>query len=303
MNDRYRGTLIGLAVGDALGTTLEFRKPGTFQPIHDLVGGGPFDLPAGKWTDDTSMALCLATSLIDNGFDVNDQISKYLQWYQNGYLSSTGTCFDIGITTQRALLTYQETGQAIAGSTDRKTAGNGSIMRLCPIAMFYRSDYEKLIIKAGISSKTTHAAPQAIDGCKYFGLLLGMALNGASKKELLKDLSSSSYWQKDPLDPELIPIIKGSFKEKDPPEIKGSGYIIESLEAALWAFHRSSSFEEGALKAVNLGDDADTTGAVYGQIAGAFYGMSAIPSAWLNKLHLKKEMEQMAGTLLTLSQK
>ena len=129
--DRYRGCLLGLAVGDALGTTLEFQPPGSFEPTADKVGGGPFRLKPGQWTDDTSMALCLAESLIERrGFDPVDQLERYCCWYRTGHLSSTGRCFDIGSTTRAALHRFERTREPCCGSTDPATAGNGSIMRL-----------------------------------------------------------------------------------------------------------------------------------------------------------------------------
>ena len=136
--ERYRGALLGLAVGDALGTTLEFRPPGTFEPISEIVGGGPFGLEPGEWTDDTSMALCLAESLIvRRGFDPIDQLGRYVAWWQTGHLSSTGECFDIGNATATALDGFLRTGKP-CGQTSEYSAGNGSIMRLAPVPMFYR---------------------------------------------------------------------------------------------------------------------------------------------------------------------
>ena len=132
--DAFRGCLLGLAVGDAVGTTVEFRPRGTFEPLTDMVGGGPFGLRAGEWTDDTSMALCLATSLVErNGFDARDQMERYCRWADQGYLSSTGTCFDIGGTVASALQRFQYTGEPYSGSTNPYSAGNGCIMRLAPI--------------------------------------------------------------------------------------------------------------------------------------------------------------------------
>jgi ADP-ribosyl-[dinitrogen reductase] hydrolase len=136
--DRFRGCLLGLTIGDAVATTLEFKQPKSFKPISDMVGGGPFRLKPGEWTDDTSMALCLATSLVEkNGFDPKDQMNRYCRWWKTGYLSSNGRCFDIGNTVAEALQLYQKTGDPIAGSTNPHSAGNGSIMRLAPVPMFY----------------------------------------------------------------------------------------------------------------------------------------------------------------------
>jgi ADP-ribosyl-[dinitrogen reductase] hydrolase len=304
--DRYRGALLGLAVGDALGTTLEFKAPGTFKPIADMIGGGPFGLQPGEWTDDTSMALCLAESLTEKrGFDPKDQMHRYCRWWKEGYLSSTGTCFDIGITVRTALADYLRTGEPFAGSADPFTAGNGSLMRLAPVPLAFRRNFELAIHNAGESSRTTHAAPTTVDACRYFaGLLLG-ALEGRSKEELLSSFfypaAEQQYWKRHPLSPEIAEIANGSFKQKEPPAIIGSGFVVRSLEAVLWAFYRSDSFREGALRAVNLGNDADTTGAIYGQLAGAFYGVNAIPENWIERLARHEFIAETADALFYLS--
>lgn len=298
--DRFLGCLMGLAAGDALGTTLEFKPPGTFKPIADMAGGGPFELAAGQWTDDTSMALCLAESLIETRtFAPEDQMKRYVRWRRKGHLSSTGHCFDIGGTVGEALARFLRTGDPFSGSRSPNAAGNGSIMRLAPVPMAYANDPEQAIQQSGASSRTTHGCEEAVDACRYFGGLLAGALNGATKGDLLSTRYApvSGYWQTHTLSPKIDEIARGSFKEKEPPEIAGTGYVVKSLEAALWAFHKSQSFEEGALLAVNLGDDADTTGAVYGQIAGAYYGAKGIPDAWLEKLAMRDRIEGYAMKL------
>lgn len=302
--DRYIGCLIGLAVGDALGATLEFKRPRTFEPIKDMVGGGPFGLKPGEWTDDTSMALCLAESLIEcKGFAPKDQMKRYLKWYREGYLSSNGRCFDIGNTVRDGLLRFETTGEPYSGPTHPQSAGNGSIMRLAPIPMFYAANPREAIEKSGDSSRTTHGAAAAVDACRYLGALITGALNGTSKEELLSDHYSPvpGYWPQKPPVKEIDELVAGSFKRRKPPEIQGSGYVVKSLEAALWAFYRSNSFEEGCLMAVNLGDDADTTGAVYGQLAGAFYGFEAIPRSWRNKITNHQMIKSFTGRLFKLS--
>ena len=303
--NRYYGTLVGLAVGDALGTTLEFQRPGTFEPIKELVGGGPFHLKAGEWTDDTSMALCLAQSLIEcQEFDPYDQMDKYLDWFSNGYMSSVpNKCVDIGNATQKALREYSVGYQPFCGSEDRNTAGNGSIMRLTPVPMVYRNNAVENILRCEVSSKTTHRAPQSTSACRLFGHLILMALNGHTKEEILADHSNHNFWKDQPIDHEIKEIVAGSYKYKSPPEIIGSGYVVKSLEAALWAFYTTNNFKEGALKAVNLGNDADTTGAVYGQIAGAFYGFDHIPMNWTNKIYMLSDILNMADELYKLSEK
>ena len=298
--DRFRGCLLGLAAGDALGTTLEFKAPGSFQPIDDMVGGGPFRLKPGQWTDDTSMALCLAASLIESReFNATDQMERYVRWWEEGYLSSTGSCFDIGNTVADALSHFMDTGDPYSGSSDPYSAGNGSLMRLAPVPMYFADDHAEAIDRSADSSRTTHGAEEAIDACRYFaGMLLG-ALQGVDKETLL----SAAYcpveglWEKRPLAEKIAAIADGSFKHRDPPDIRGTGYVVDSLEAALWAFHRSRDFREGALLAVNLGDDADTTGAIYGQIAGAHYGADAIPAEWRENLTMTAEITSMADSL------
>ncbi len=189
---RYRGALLGLAAGDALGTTVEFRPPGTFEPVTDIVGGGPFRLEAGQWTDDTSMALCLAESLIERrGFDGHDQISRYVRWYREGHLASNGRCFDIGNTVRAALERFERTGETNAGSTDPRSAGNGSLMRLAPVPLFFSRDVEAAIARAADSSRTTHGVATAVDACRSCAALLVGAVDGRSKVELLDD----SYWR------------------------------------------------------------------------------------------------------------
>ena len=173
--DRFRGCLLGLAAGDALGTTLEFTPRHEVEPIDDMVGGGPFDLEPGQWTDDTSMALCLATSLIEKcGFDASDQLHRYVRWWREGYFSSNGYCFDIGITTARALSRFMESPEEpYSGSIDPFEAGNGSLMRLAPVPMYFASEPDEAIVRSADSSRTTHGAREAVDACRYFGGLLG----------------------------------------------------------------------------------------------------------------------------------
>ena len=297
---RYEGCLVGLAVGDAVGTTLEFKTPGTFEPLDDMVGGGPYRLQTGQWTDDTSMALCLAESLVAcEGFNASHQMDLYVRWWREGYLSSTGRCFDIGNTVKDALQRYQQTEFAMMGSTDPMSAGNGSLMRLAPVAMFFATDPELAIRLCGESSRTTHGARTCIDACRYFGGLIVGALRGATKEELLSERYCPvvGLWERAPLCAEIDEIATGSFKRLEPPDIVGSGYVVKSLEAALWAFYRSETFEEGCLKAANLGNDADTTAAIYGQIAGAFYGMDRIPSGWREKLADRELISNFASSL------
>jgi ADP-ribosyl-[dinitrogen reductase] hydrolase len=292
MHNRFRGCLLGLACGDAVGTTVEFKPRGTFPPVSDMVGGGPFGLRPGEWTDDTSMALCLATSLVAcRGFDPRDQMAHYCRWRDEGYLSSNGRCFDIGTTVADALRRYQATDNPFSGSTDPNTAGNGSLMRLAPVPMAYANDLEKVAHFSGESSRTTHGAREAVDACRLFGTMIAPALRGEPKAAILDGGSSLE------LAPAIRAIAEGSYARKTRQEIKGSGYVVHSLEAALWCFYHTTSYRDAILEAANLGDDADTTAAICGQIAGAYYGIESIPADWLTKLALRKSIESLADQL------
>ena len=292
---RYRGCLLGLAVGDAVGTTLEFKPPGSFKPIQDMVGGGPFRLKPGEWTDDTSMALCLATSLLEkNGFDPKDQMDRYCRWWKEGYLSSNGTCFDIGNNVSAALRRYKQTGDPIAGSTNPQSAGNGSIMRLAPAPMFYYPDSAAAIRYSAESSRTTHGTPECIDACRLLAGIICRALSGLAKEGVLFGEAESFSGE-----PKITMIARGNYRNKPVTEIHGTGYVVQSLEAALWCFAQTDNFEAAILKAANLGDDADTTAAICGQVAGAFYGESGIPQKWLDKLVMREEISMLVDRLFT----
>ncbi len=300
--DRRLGALIGLAVGDALGTALEFKPPGTFVPLTDMLGGGPFNLRPGQWTDDTSMALCLLDSLTQcNGFDAHDQMTRYCRWYDDGYLSSRGFCFDIGNTTRDALDRFRDTDDPFAGSDDEYAAGNGSLMRLAPIPVFYHQDADACVAYAALSSRTTHGEQRAVDACAFYAGLIWAALNGETKDNLLAPGYSPApdALQLDARHPAIQAVAIGSYKTRQPPEIRGSGFVVDALEAALWAFHHSDTFRDGALLAVNLGDDADTTGAIYGQLAGAYYGYAGIPAEWVERVEAVLEE---TGAAITIRQ-
>lgn len=288
--DRAVGALLGLAVGDALGTTLEFAARDTYPTLKNMVGGGPFNLEAGQWTDDTAMALALADSLIARGeLDAADLAKRFVSWWHLGIYSCTGDCFDIGITTRIALGRAEATGDPFAGSTSEDSAGNGSIMRLAPAALFGWNDREQAIDVARQQSRVTHGAPQAVDAC---GLMAAALVDAIGTGELR--LSSDTI-----LHPALAPLVQREFDEKPRSAITSSGYVVDTLEAALWAVTQSQTFEDALVLAVNLGGDADTVGAVTGQIAGALYGASAIPERWLEPLAWRERLGETAEALLT----
>lgn len=292
LKDRYAGSLLGLACGDAVGTSVEFRSRGSFLPVVDMVGGGPFDLAPGQWTDDTSMALCLAESLLAcEGFDPNDQMTRYLKWWTSGYLSSTDTCFDIGLTVRAALERFRHTGEPFSGSIHPQSAGNGSLMRLAPVALFYFPNIEQMVHFGAESSRTTHGAPEAVECCKLFAFLIGRCLADVPKLALL-DAACLSLKE-----PKVANLARKCYAAKSKQDVLGTGYAVASLEAALWCFDSTATFEAAVLAAANLGDDADTTAAIVGQLAGAFYGVGDIPNRWLERLYMRDEIKSTAEAL------
>lgn len=172
-------------------------------------------------------------------------------------------------------------------------------MRLAAVPLYFRASPEEAIRFAGESSRTTHGAPACVDGCRYMAALILGALAGEAKETLCGAGCAplAGIWKSEPLESQVAEVAGGSFKQREPPDIQGSGFVVRSMEAALWAFHHGRTFEEGVLLAVNLGDDADTTGAIYGQLAGAYYGDGAIPARWLGVLHRAEEIRAI-GTKL-----
>ena len=291
VRDRAVGAMLGLAVGDALGTTLEFQERDRKPRIVNITGGGPFQLPSGCWTDDTAMALALAESLLASGsLDCSDLMDRFVAWWKNGEYSCTGHCFDIGITTRNALERYRQNGDPLAGSTDPATAGNGSLMRLAPVALRFWNDRDRLDHAAAQQSRTTHAADEAVDGCRAFAELLADAISGRPRRDVLAPRSFDGA-------PAIAKIVDGSWRGRARKDIHSSGYVVHTLEAAIWSVARTANFRNAVLLAANLADDADTVAAVTGQLAGAIYGRSGIPSDWLERIAWKDRLVDTAERL------
>ncbi|CAF1350760.1 unnamed protein product [Rotaria sp. Silwood1] len=312
------GSMAGLALGDALGAHVEFKNRHFLlkYPVTDLRGGGTWGLRKGEFTDDTSMALCLASSLVaHHDFFPYDQLVRYKWWSKKGYMSSTGECFDIGASTKRALLEFEIRQFNFASSynisveqldylkpseiskkfnvfcSDKNVAGNGALMRLAPVPLFFYRYPKYAVHFSGYNAKLTHDDQRAYDACRYYGALIVAALSGKSKKELLDDNFYSKHidwFNNKPLHPDIMKVAQGSYKREHGYDqgIRGTGYVVNALEAALWAFYYDKdSFEIGVLAAINLGDDTDTTAAIYGQLAGAYYGYDRLPPRWLKYLY------------------
>lgn len=300
--NRKLGAFYGLAIGDALGAQVEFKTRGTFDLVTGYRDGGPHHLSAGQWTDDTSMALALLDSIRSVGWNLTDQGNKYVSWWQNGTYSVNGRCFDIGNTTMESLANFRS-GKAphLSGKNGEWDQGNGSIMRLAPVAMYFGdlliSDPMGLAQKLIESSLITHRHKNCLAACAYFGFILSGFMHGYPMETVLnvdwdmyKFLDDNGY-----LTADVAAVAKGSFKTLTEQTVKSTGYVIDTLEAALWAFWQTKSFEECVLHAVNLGGDSDTVGAVAGQIAGAYWGYDGIPVDLLDGLQKHPAFPNSAG--------
>ena len=313
--DMMMGCLVGLAVGDAYGTTYEFKNrskmPSVEELPNEIVGGGPFNLKPGDWTDDTSMALCLAESIIENGWDTDDQMRRYIKWWQEGYNSVTGECFDIGGATRKALSWYNMT-EGNEYVKDTQAAGNGVLMRLAAVPMFLndKEDCVFTLSACAYQSSMTHPSSQSTECSMLMGAIINNILNGERDKtkivsfELLDENSKQMYkelYEKYGCheNGRIESIKKVEYAGVDVDKISGDGYCVCTLEAALWAFLSTDNFKDGLKKVVALGDDTDTTGAVYGQIAGAYYGLSQIP--WRDKITWSEKIHEIAEKIYELN--
>jgi ADP-ribosyl-[dinitrogen reductase] hydrolase len=289
--DRAVGALLGLAVGDAIGAPREFARRDAMPPLRDMIGGGHFSLQAGAWTDDTAMALCLADSILASGkLDQHDLLQRFCRWLRCGENSCTGASFSIGITTYAALEHYERTGDPIARNDDPSRASNGSLMRLPPVAIHWHRERSAAEAMARQQSITTHCAAAAVEACAYFTHLLLDAIEGLPRERVLRPRE----W---PAHDDVAAIACGAWTQKTRADIHSSGYVIHTLEAALWSVARSANFRDAVLTAANLGDDADTVAAVAGQLAGSLYGAAGIPAAWIERLVWSERIRALGAAL------
>ncbi len=291
-SDRALGAIVGLAIGDALGAPVEFCRRDTFEPVTGMRAGGYFKLPAGAWTDDTAMALCLAESLIEQPeLDQKDLLDRFCLWAEKGTNTSTGVCVGIGQNTLRVLGNYHRKGELFAPETRQKSDGNGAIMRLAPVVVRHWRNPSEAQRIAELQSRTTHYSDLSAAACEALAVILSSQINGVDW-ETASTPTPAGHW------PDAIKEISAEdWNGRDRESISSTGFVVHTLEAALWAVDTTSSFSSAVLKAVNLGDDADSVGAVAGQLAGARYGLSAIPQIWLDALIQKTEIERIGRTL------
>ena len=306
MQDHYRGLLLGLALGDALGAPAQHRRAGSFAPVGDLIGGGPYDLPRGAWSDDTALPLLLADSLLaQDGFEPRDFLQRCRRWQQEGYLSSTGQCVGITATTARALAQAQWSGNPFAGSHDPARAEKEPLLRAGVAVAFALADPEAAIALAAEVARPTHQAPLALDACRYYAALLVGALQGEPVARLLEPNYTPvpGLWERRPLKPEVAAVAGGGWRgEGRPAEPQpgdgGGGTAVDGLGVVLRALARGTGYRDTVLAVVNLGEDADTNGALAGQLAGAAYGARGLPPHWLGGLVAADLVKRSADRLL-----
>ncbi|KAK6500722.1 hypothetical protein TWF506_003486 [Arthrobotrys conoides] len=330
LESRIKGGIVGVAVADALGGPVEFKRRGSFPRVTDFQENLTFGLPAGAWTDDTSMTLCLAKSLTDTkSFSPASQLQNYIAWFHSGYLSCTGHCFDIGNLTRFTLsfwsghvpnkpvsskatnnLPSDEVIENLQKELNKSHArevycGNGSLMRTVPVGLFYYSSSEEDITKySHLASQLTHPHHTNGEACAAYDILVAYILSTGesssttpSKKAVFEKFKTFEFQSKALKDRFAIYNTLEDFENREEELISSSGYVVHSLEAALWAFFSTESWQEGALRVVNLGDDADTVGAIYGGLAGAYYGLEAIPETWRERLLEKDLVNEVAEGL------
>lgn len=283
---------MGLAIGDALGAPVEFKERGAFPEVREMLAGGYFKLPAGAWTDDTAMALCLADSLLhDSELDARDLLDRFLGWIYANENTSTGRCIGVGQNTFVVLGNYRRTGSLTAPHVKGRSDGNGALMRLAPVACRHWYNPLKARAIARFQSSTTHASELSAAACDAMAAILCDLIVGRTWQEALANIAT------DPWPEEIGAILAGSWQDKAREEISSSGYVVHTFEAAMWAVGTTFSFEDALVAAVNLGHDADTVGAVTGQLAGARYGIRAIPARWSERLIQHDEIDQRARSL------
>ncbi|OLY90906.1 ADP-ribosylglycohydrolase [Cnuella takakiae] len=298
-----RSALFGLAVGDALGVPVEFRSRASIaaNPVVDMRGYGTHNQPPGTWSDDSSLTFCLAEALL-NGYDLHRIADAFSQWYRDGLWTPHGQVFDIGIATADALYQYQQgCPPLLAGGADELSNGNGSLMRILPLLFYTHSKpiEERFAFTAQVSS-ITHRHIRSIVGCFYYlefarGILYGRTAKDIYQ-QLQNDLPAFLLQQGVAIDEinQYHRLLQQDITLLPGAEIHSSGYVVHTLEASIWCLLTTRNYSEAVLKAVNLGEDTDTTGAICGGLAGLLYGFEQIPGAWLQVLARKKDIEALA---------
>lgn len=301
-----KDALFGLAVGDALGVPVEFESRYTLvnSPVVDMMGYGTHNQSPGTWSDDSSLAFCLAEALTQD-FDLTVIAENFKKWLYLNYWTPWGQVFDVGIATRKAIHRLATgTPPDLAGGFDESDNGNGSLMRVLPL-VFYVKDkeiQERYLITKAVSS-LTHAHVRSVIACFYYLEFARLLLEGKDKFAIYNGLQSTipSYLQALEINPAEVALfdrlLKADISKVTVDTIKSSGYVLHTLEASIWCLLTSGSYKEAVLKAVNLGEDTDTTGAVTGGLAGLLYGFDEIPARWVEQLARQNDITDLANRM------
>jgi len=300
--DRLFGGLLGAVVGDALGLPHEgaFRSTLDAEPVEGMQGGGPHGCPAGAWSDDGSLLLCLADSLC-SGYDPEDVARSFLAWWQEGLWTPYGRPFGYGYTVASAMYAMTVGVPPLqAGQRSEASNGNGSLMRTLPIALCLAGDHQRMLTAAHEVSSITHAHPRSLMCCGIYCLVASLLLEGMDAAQAVRSAAglAAEHYRGSPWDverPHLGRLLSGKAAELDREQVRSSGYVVETLEAAFWCLLRSGSFREAALLAVNLGDDTDTTACVTAGLAGILYGRASMPDDWVSTLVRSDDIVDLCG--------
>jgi ADP-ribosyl-[dinitrogen reductase] hydrolase len=303
MLNAIKGALLGLAIGDALGVPVEFRDRSAIQkkPVTDMRGYGTYNVPAGTWSDDSSLTFCLAEALAKE-FDINIVGENFIKWLRHNYWTAHGVVFDVGITTRAAINRIAAgTPPEFAGGSHEDENGNGSLMRILPLVFYIqdKSIKERYQLTKLISS-ITHAHIRSVVSCFYYLEFARLLLNKTDKFSIYKQLKTDvpEYLHSLSINSKEISrfdrLLKSDIYELSEEDIYSSGYVLHTLQASIWCLLTTDSYKDAVLKAVNLGEDTDTTGAVTGGLAGLLYGYENIPAAWLELLARRTDIEALA---------
>jgi ADP-ribosylglycohydrolase len=294
---RFRGAILGIAVGDAMGVTNEMLDRTSTIPLNQLVGGGICDVAPGGWTDDTAMVLCVSESLIaKHGFDPHDQMDRFVRWWRYGYMTCAGRTYDVGNTTRLALFAYIQTGDPFSGVQSSHSAGNGALSRVAPIGLYYAAQPDVIDQAAMYSSMLTHATIHSIDACRYVAWIIAQFVSGVSKHDALH-----APWPYSPLCDDIHLIASGSYRNRTLEELNASSYVVDMLEIVMWALYAHDDFASGLCTLAHAGGLTTTSCSIYGALAGALYGDDAIPLEWRQSVAHHDKIEWFAEELLRMA--
>ena len=305
--DHIKSILFGVAVGDALGVPVEFssRERMEQNPLSEMIGYGTYNQPKGTWSDDSTMTFCLAETLLDNKFTLRKLANRFINWVDWGYWTPHGELFDIGNTTHSAIERLRTIEKPeLAGGSHETENGNGSLMRILPLILetgktSISKSYD--IIKS--VSSLTHRHERSIISCFYYLTFVRHLIQGHSKEstyEMTNKIVQSELKEREVEEAELKHferILNDTIVTLNYNQLRGSGYVIHSLESSIWCLLKTENYKDAVLKAINLGEDTDTTAAITGGLAGLSYGFNSIPEEWVNQIVKKDKIEELANRL------